>query len=132
MPKSILIVDDSKMVRGIVRVFLEARGYAVCGEAGDGVEAIEKARALKPDLIVLDFQMPRMNGIEAASALKGMMPNVPIILFTMYSDSLTKSTTEAVHVDLVVPKPEGIGKLAEGVGNLLGAAPVLRPEIRPI
>ena len=119
MPQSILIVDDSAIVRGIIRSFLEPRGYSVCGEASDGLEAIEKAKALKPDLIVLDLQMPRMNGVEAASALKSIMPTVPIIMFTMFSEAVTKSIGESVHVDLVVSKPDGIGKLAECVQTLL-------------
>jgi CheY-like chemotaxis protein len=71
MPKSILVVDDSDTVRKLTRLFLESQiELEVCGEAVDGVDAIEKAKELKPDLIVLDLAMPRMNGVEAASALK--------------------------------------------------------------
>jgi CheY-like chemotaxis protein len=77
--------DDDDIVRTIIRFFLETKGFEICSEATDGVDAIEKAEQLKPDLIVLDVAMPRMNGVEAASVLKGMMPDVPIIWFTMYN-----------------------------------------------
>jgi DNA-binding NarL/FixJ family response regulator len=70
-----------------VGFFLESQlDLEVCGKAVDGIDAIEKARALKPDLVVLDLAMPRMNGLEAASQLKAMMPQLPIVLFTIYDD----------------------------------------------
>src|SRR6267378_1326406 len=65
----ILVIDDGDWVRNIIGLFLEHAGFEVCGEAADGVEAIEHAKKLKPDLIVLDLVMPRMNGAEAASIL---------------------------------------------------------------
>ena len=76
MPKCILIVDDHKYVRQPVRNFLENQGYDVCGEAVDGYDAIEKAQELKPDLILLDMSMPRMNGIDAAPRLKKLLPHL--------------------------------------------------------
>jgi CheY-like chemotaxis protein len=87
--KSILIVDDSDDIRQITRLFLESQtDLHVCGEAVDGLDAIEKAKALKPDLIQLDLAMPRLNGGEAAMVLKAMMPQVPIVTFTLYKESL--------------------------------------------
>jgi DNA-binding NarL/FixJ family response regulator len=81
MKKCILIADDSQTIRTVLRTFLESReGFEVCGEAVDGVDAIEKAKELRPNLIILDLAMPRMNGAAAASVLKRMMPKVPIIL----------------------------------------------------
>jgi DNA-binding NarL/FixJ family response regulator len=66
MPKSILIVDDSAAVRTTARCFLQNQlGLEVCGEAVDGLDALEKARHLKPDLIILDLSMPRMNGFAS-------------------------------------------------------------------
>src|ERR1700730_381281 len=82
-PKSILIVDNNDYIRRIIRGFLEVdeKGLKVCGEAVDGYDAIEKAKQLKPDLIILDISLPRMNGILAASILKEMHPRTPIVLF---------------------------------------------------
>ena len=68
MPKCILIVDDHEYIRKIVRACLEGQsGFEICGEAVDGYDTVEKAKELKPDLIILELSMPRMNGIEAAS-----------------------------------------------------------------
>lgn len=118
--KSVLIVDDSATVRGIIRLFMEQQeGIAVCGEAVDGVDAIQKARELKPDLILLDLAMPRMNGIEAAVVLKSESPRRPIILFTMYSEAMGKSLIAAAGVDMVLSKPDGMTQLAAGVVALL-------------
>jgi two-component system chemotaxis response regulator CheY len=120
MPKCILIVDDSATVRTIIRGFLEEAGFEVCGEAIDGVDAIEKAKELKPDLMILDLAMPRMNGAEAASVLKRMTPDVPIIMFTMYEEVMVKSRASAFGVDLVLSKSEGLGQIMTHVQHLLG------------
>jgi len=101
----------------IIRFFLETKGFEICGEAVDGVDAIEKAKQRKPDLIVLDVAMPRMNGVEAASKLRAVMPNVPIVWFTMYQELVGHS---AVGVDAVLSKPEGVGGLVECVQGLIG------------
>src|SRR5258708_17530383 len=81
----VLVIDDGDSVRDIIGIFLENTGFEVCGEAADGVEGIEQAKKLKPDLIVLDLAMPRMNGVEAASVLNQTMPRVPIVLLTLLS-----------------------------------------------
>jgi two-component system, chemotaxis family, chemotaxis protein CheY len=123
MPKNILVVDDNASIRFLIRSLLENTGYAVCGEAEDGADAIEKAKQLKPDLICLDLSMPRMNGAEAASVLKRLMPAVPIILFTMHEDSLGQSLARAVGVDKVLGKPDGMSRLTESIAELLSRIP---------
>src|SRR6266436_3067171 len=84
----ILVIDDGDMVRNIIGIFLENAGFEVCGEAADGVEGIEQAKKLKPDLIVLDLAMPRMDGMETALILGKTMPDVPIVLLTLYQNVL--------------------------------------------
>jgi DNA-binding NarL/FixJ family response regulator len=118
--KQILIADDSGTVRRILRHFLQdRRGVKVCGEAANGLEAVEKARLLRPDLVLLDLAMPEMNGVEAASVLKKMLPNVFIIVFTMYSENIGRSLTTAAGVDLVLCKPDGMKALADAVEALV-------------
>lgn len=119
VPKRLLIADDDPTVRGVIRTFVEADGYEVCGEAADGVEAIDRAAKLKPDLIVLDLAMPRLNGAEAASILRQAMPKVPILLFTMYADDFGDRLASAIGVNVVLSKPEGLSKLAKHLKALL-------------
>ena len=105
-PNRILIVDDSEEVRSIVRIFLERDAtFTVCGEAGNGVEAITKAQELKPDLVLLDLKLPDMSGIEAAGALKAILPNTKLVLFSAYADSSGRSAwASAAGIDLILPK----------------------------
>jgi len=124
MSKRILIADDSDAIRRGVHNYLAARDFDVCGEAVDGEDAIEKARELKPDLILLDLAMPRTNGIEAASVLKGTMPNVRIVLFTMYSEAVGNAfPREQLAVDAVIAKADGMKRLEECVDRLLRTNP---------
>lgn len=123
MRNSILIVDDSYIVRRVIRDFFETlTDWNIAGEAGDGVEAIQKAIELKPDIILMDFSMPNMNGIEAACVLKKALPEVHIVMFTMFSDALGSTLTSAAGVDLVVPKAEGLTDLVKAVQILMGNA----------
>jgi DNA-binding NarL/FixJ family response regulator len=120
MSKRILVADDSDTVRQVVHSYLTQRDFEVCGEAVDGEDVVEKARQLKPDLILLDVAMPRTNGIGVASVLKDMMPNVRIILFTMYSDAVNRAFPgKGLAVDAVIAKAEGMSRLAECVQGLL-------------
>jgi two-component system, chemotaxis family, chemotaxis protein CheY len=123
MSKQILVVDDSDTCRKVTRLFLESQlGIEVCAEAVDGIDAVEKAKELKPDLVVLDLAMPRMNGVEAASALRAMMPRMPIVLFTMYDDVLVRTLALSAGASFVLSKPDGGWKLIECVHSLLEAA----------
>jgi NarL family two-component system response regulator LiaR len=83
--KHVLVADDSFTVRQVLKRYLTSRGdVVVCGEAVNGREAVQRAMALKPDLVLLDLAMPELNGAEVASVLKGAIPDTRIILFTMY------------------------------------------------
>jgi DNA-binding NarL/FixJ family response regulator len=105
--KSIFIVDDHAAVRGALRRFLEAETkLCVCGEAGDGVEALDKVAAVAPDLILLDLAMPRMNGIQTARELRARGVSVPIILFTLYAESVQPGVAEKAKIDAVVMKDD--------------------------
>jgi len=121
MSRSVLIVDDNSRVRKIMRQFFETlTDWVVAGEAGDGSEAIEKARKLRPDLILLDFSMPNLNGVESASILKKMLPRVSIIMFTFFDGAVGTRLSSAVGVDLVVPKANGLTGLVKAIRQLLG------------
>ncbi len=120
MSHGILIVDDSPQIRNMVRLWLESEDrFEVCGEAADGVEGIEKALELKPDLIVLDLLMPRMNGLQAAPALQSAMPEVPIILFTLFPDSELAAQALTAGVSSVLSKMENMSTLCDAVEKLV-------------
>jgi DNA-binding NarL/FixJ family response regulator len=116
----ILIVDDLPQMRKLIRAYLEEeREFNVCSEAIDGLDAIDKAKTLKPDLIILDASMPRMNGIKAAPKLKELLPETRIILFTFHENMMRGLECGEIGVDAVVQKDRGLFPLKESVKALL-------------
>jgi two-component system, response regulator YesN len=85
MPQ-IILVDDDPSVRTVMRAGLERLGIDVVGEAADGIEAVEVARQLKPDVVLMDVQMPGMNGFEATREIKRLLPLVQVVFVTVYDD----------------------------------------------
>lgn len=81
----ILIIDDKQLVRNGLRMFLELHdGMTVCGEASDGLEGIKKAFELKPDVILLDLNMPTLDGLKAARLIREGSPKAEILIVTSY------------------------------------------------
>jgi DNA-binding NarL/FixJ family response regulator len=120
MTKRVLIADDSSFMRRMMRNCFEGEpSFAVCGEAADGIEAISMAQELRPDLIVLDLSMPRMNGIDAARALQPVLPMTPKILFTSYTDVVSEQVARSAGVSAVLSKTDGIDKLMKEIRRLL-------------
>jgi response regulator NasT len=91
----ILVAEDETIIRLDLRALLEQAGYEVCGEARDGVEAVELARELEPDLAVMDVKMPRLDGIDAARRILEERP-IPIVMVTAYGqDEIVSRAVEA-------------------------------------
>lgn len=87
MKIKVLIVDDHQLFReGIVTLLFSAENIEVIAQAEDGLDAIEKAKHFKPDVILLDITMPRMNGMEATKKLKALIPGIKIISLSMHSE----------------------------------------------
>ena len=83
----VLIADDHRVVReGLTAIMRESGDLEVLGEARDGQEAVEKARELQPDVILMDVSMPRMSGVEATRAIKRESPHIGIVALTMYDE----------------------------------------------
>lgn len=121
MAKRIFLVDDSAAVRRTIKTFLEEHpDFEVCGEAASGEEAIEKAPKLNPDLIVLDFSMPRMSGLEVAQVLRPAMEATPKILFTAHKDIIPEHLARSVGFSSVVSKSDGIHLLISEIQRLTG------------
>ncbi|WP_251440459.1 ANTAR domain-containing response regulator [Veillonella intestinalis] len=103
----VLIVDDESLIRMDIRDQLEAAGYEVIGEGKNGVEALAKAKSLKPDVIVMDVKMPELDGIEAARQIRHNQWG-PVVLLTAYSqqDLVKKAGQSGVYGYLIKPVRE--------------------------
>ena len=123
METRILIVDDSALVRDRLREMLQQHPHwKVCGEAADGREAVEKVKYVAPDLIVLDFLMPVMNGLQAARELGKIVPQVPILMFSMHLSRQLIDEARNVGVRGAVPKSDA-KRLVEGAEAVLRNEP---------
>jgi two-component system, chemotaxis family, chemotaxis protein CheY len=113
--KRILIVDDSALMRSTVRKLLEDHhDWVVCGEAENGSDGVEKAKHLRPDLVVMDIVMPVLNGIEASRLLRRLLPNMLIVIFSTFADTNIEAAALAAGAHAVVDKSEG----ASLIGNI--------------
>jgi AmiR/NasT family two-component response regulator len=106
-PQRVLIVDDNGSVRTITRRILEMIGYTVIGEGKNGLEAVNLVRSLKPDVIVMDIEMPKMDGITASRQIQAIHPT-PVVLLTVHDtvDLIAKARDAGVGAYLMKP-PEG-------------------------
>jgi DNA-binding NarL/FixJ family response regulator len=128
----ILIADDHELNRRALRALIENHpGWEVCGEAEDGDEAIAKAAALSPDAIILELNMPRMNGLEAACQIHETAPRTPIILHTLYPSSALELAAHLMGIYKVTSRNKSIELYAE-LECLFSSTPPLRVEpVRP-
>lgn len=119
-PKKVLIVDDEEFVRQLIQIKLKFCGIETI-EAGNGVDAIEKALSEKPDLILLDVMMPKMNGFEACQRLKANKEtaHIPIVMLTARGDPSAKERGENAGALEYLTKPFSPQKLAERVLEIL-------------
>lgn len=103
----ILIVDDSAPIRSALRWIVKAHtGWQVCGEASNGVEGISAAKRLKPDVVILDFSMPVMNGVEAALHIKRSSPKIHLLMFTSYANPAVGEAARAAGVEAFMDKAD--------------------------
>ena len=94
MSTRILIADDNSVARTTIRSFLDWHDFRVCGEAGDGKEAVQKVRKLKPDIVLLDINMPGMNGIQTASKIRRVARETKIIFLTVHNTPGTRNAAQ--------------------------------------
>jgi DNA-binding NarL/FixJ family response regulator len=113
----ILIVDDNPSVRAALRMCFKMKtDWIVCGEAGNGDAAIEMARSVKPDVVLLDYAMPVMNGLEAARILSAFAPKCAILMYTMFASPDLSELARAAGVRAVLSKEvNGIGAVMEAI-----------------
>lgn len=123
MPVRVLIADDHELFRRTVRSFVESRpDYQVCGEAGDGVEAVEEVRKLRPDVVLMDINMPRMDGLEATRIIRREFPESHILIVTQNHASVAREQARSVGAGGSVTKSELTRELFPTIEKLLGGA----------
>jgi DNA-binding NarL/FixJ family response regulator len=115
----ILIADDSTLVRRVLRNLVEQhKDWEVCGEAIDGGEVVQKTMETRPDLIVLDFQMPVMNGLQAAKEIAKVAPEVPVLLCTAHLSIDLVGEARRIGIQGAVSKSRA-GDIVKGIRALL-------------
>jgi DNA-binding NarL/FixJ family response regulator len=118
----ILVVDDHEaMRRGVRSLLTRAALWEVCGEAVNGRDAVEKARALKPDLIVMDLSMPDINGLEASRLIRLFAPRIKIVVFSMHESPQVRQDCRAAGADAFVSKSASEDDLIDAIRSLLPA-----------
>jgi two-component system response regulator NreC len=119
LPLRILIADDHDVVREGTRALIERQpGWEVCGVAATGLEAVEQALALKPDIVVMDMTMPELNGLDAAVQIRRRLPQTEILIFSAYqTDELIREVFEAGAKSFIF-KSEANHFLVEAIQSL--------------
>ncbi|MDP2274718.1 MAG: response regulator [Archangium sp.] len=113
MSKRVLVVDDSVFMRDIIKDIFAAGGFSVVGEAGNGVEAVEKYKELKPDLVTMDLVMPYRNGIDATrEILRGDAKALVVMCSALGQETMVMEAIEAGAVDFIVKPPRAEDVLA--------------------
>jgi DNA-binding NarL/FixJ family response regulator len=122
----ILIVDDNLSARITIRALLDWHGFQVWGEAKDGKEAIEKVIELKPDIVLMDINMPEMNGVKAAQEIRRISPATKIVFLTVH-DTPAAITGTRLWAHGFVPKSAAGVELIPTLHRLTGTSPKLTP-----
>jgi two-component system response regulator NreC len=129
MAVSVLLADDHQIVRQGIKVLLEREGFDVVGEASDGREAVQMAAKLRPDVAVVDFVMPLLNGLDAGVQIQRDSPRTKAILLTMYTEA--QYVLEAFRGGLrgYVIKTQAAADLVQAIREILRNALYVSPGI---
>jgi NarL family two-component system response regulator LiaR len=126
----VFLADDHAVVRRGLEALIETEGdMEVVGTAADGVEAVERAVGLRPDVILLDMKMPHMGGVEAIRAIKGQMPEARVLVLTSFNDDETVFGAIQAGALGFLLKDSGPAELIQAIRNTYEGKPTLHPEI---
>src|SRR5260370_23046538 len=127
----ILIVDDYETVRRGVRSLLSSRrDWVACGEAGDGLEAVDKAKSLRPDVVLMDISMPRMNGVEATKIIRREVPASKAIIVSQNDPIVASSQAAEIDAGGYVNKADLARDLLPAVESLIAERSGEKTEMR--
>lgn len=119
-PIKVMVVDDTDHVRRMLRNMLELDGFEVVGEAGSGPDAVAVVGAADPDVVVIDYKMPDVDGLETAARIRAARPEQVMILYTAFVDADLEAKARQVGVSVVLGKVEGLESLEREITRLCG------------
>jgi DNA-binding NarL/FixJ family response regulator len=119
MAKMIQLVDDSEAIRRALAHIFRAAGFDVCDDSRTASQAIVEAMFARPDLIVLDMSLPDMNGLQAAGILHRVVPESPIVLFTLYVGTVLEREARKFGVSAMISKHEPTDMVVQTAAELL-------------
>ena len=114
----ILIVDDTDHVREMLAQMLVLDGFEIAGQANGGDEAIAMVSMSAPDIVIMDYKMPEMDGITATKAIREIAPTLPVILYTAYLDAELESRAREAGISACIGKVAGITSLEREISAL--------------
>ena len=130
MALQILLVDDQPSVRNGIRSLLGSRpDWKICGEASDGLEGLEKARALRPDVVLMDVSMPRMNGLDATRILRKELPRIKVVIVSQNDPAIVSIQAREVNASAHVAKQELFGTLLPVLDSLTDSGRAKKPAV---
>lgn len=122
----ILIADNHDLVRSAISQLIRAEGWEVCGSVSTGKDAVQKTVELKPDLLILDHRMPDGDGLSVGRDIRAFLPNVPMLLCTMFASPDLEREAQKCGFQGVVQKSDGAALIA-----VIRSALVSKPTISP-
>lgn len=117
-PIRVMVVDDTDHVRRMLRNMLGLDGFAVVGEASGGIEAVALLDEVDTDVVVIDYKMPVLDGLETAARIRERHPDLVMILYTAFVDAELERRAAEVGVSLVLGKIEGLESLEREITRL--------------
>ena len=117
-PIRVMVVDDTDHVRRMLTSMLSLDGFEVVGNAAGGSQAIENVEQADPDVVVIDYKMPGMDGLDTARGIRAARPDQVMILYTAYIDDKLEQDAAAAGISLCVGKVEGLASLEREISRL--------------
>ena len=115
MTVRLMVVEDTEHVRKMLLDILELHGFEIAGEAESGKQAVERVQASDPDVVIVDYMMPEMDGLEVARRIRAQRPDQQMILYSAYVDDELERGAQEAGIAVCVPKMAGVEELAREI-----------------